>query len=173
MTTKIEIANISEAALTTLAASGAGGATGPTGATGGVGATGVQGLQGATGAGGVTSTQVTQQIKDEVGFYLNMNQPGELSVLTGTARWYAPYVLQISVIRARLLTAADATVSINIKVNGVTQKTITFSASSTSATISNQSMSMNLGDYLTVDVTSIGDTVKGSDLYLQFGYNKV
>ena len=121
----------------------------------------------------VTSSQVGQQIKDDIVYYANMHQPGQLQVLEGTTRWYAPYNLQISVIRARLGTAADGTVGLYLKKNGITQKTINIFSSSTQATIADQTMSMNSGDYLTVDVTSVGTNLKGSDLYIQIGYKKL
>ncbi len=121
----------------------------------------------------VTGAEVTVQIKNDVVYYANMHQPGTLQVIAGTSRWYAPFDLEISVIRVRLGTAADNTVSLDLKKNGTTQKSITISASSTTASIANQTMSMNSGDYLTVDVTSIGTTQKGADLYVQIGYKKV
>lgn len=121
----------------------------------------------------VTSPQVAQQIKDDIIYYANMHQPGQLQVLEGTTRWYAPYNLQISVIRARLGTAADGTVGLYLKKNAITQKTITISSSSTQATIADQTLSMNSGDYLTVDVTSVGTNLKGTDLYIQIGYKKL
>lgn len=121
----------------------------------------------------VTSVQVGQQIKDDIVYYANMHQPGQLQVIEGTTRWYAPYNLQVSVIRARLGTAADGTVSLLLKKNGITQKTINIFSSSTQATVEDQTMSMVAGEYLTVDVTSIGTNLKGSDLYIQIGYKKI
>lgn len=116
---------------------------------------------------------VAQPIQDEIIFYTNLHQPGELQVLEGTTRWYAPYDLEISVIRARLGTAADDTVGLYLKKNGTTQKTITISSSSTQANIADQTLSMSSGDYLTVDVTNVGTTLKGEDLYIQIGYQKL
>ena len=116
---------------------------------------------------------VVQQIKDEVQYFINLHQQDELSILTGTARWYAPFDLQVNTINARLGTAADATVTALIKKNDITAKTITFGANSPVANIANQTISMTSGDYLTVDVTTIGTGVKGSNLYIQLGYNKL
>lgn len=120
-----------------------------------------------------SSTEVSEQIKNEVLSTINLKQSGQLQLLTGTSRWYAPYNLQIVGISARLLTAADSIVTVNVKNSGTLAKTITFSPNSNEATIADQTISMSSGDYLTVDIGSIGTNTVGSDLYLQFTYKKV
>ena len=102
----------------------------------------------------------------------NMLQSGALAVTTGTSRWWAPFNLQVSNIKSRLATAADATVTININKNNSLAKSFTFSANSNTATISSPYFSMSENDYLTVDVTTVGTTQKGTDLYIQFFYYK-
>jgi hypothetical protein len=102
----------------------------------------------------------------------NMLQSGELTITTGTSRWWAPFNLQITNIKSRLRTAADDIVTININKNNSLAKSFTFSASSNTTTITSPYFSMNENDYLTVDVTTIGTSVKGTDLYIQFFYSK-
>ena len=102
-----------------------------------------------------------------------MYQQDDLTVHTGTARWYAPFNLQINSIVAKLGTAADATVTVDINKNGSSAETFSFAASSTTATISDQNITMNEGDYLTIDVDTIGTTAKGKDLIVQFKYFKL
>lgn len=120
----------------------------------------------------VTASQVTFQIKDETVLAINMHQNGELAVTTGTKRWYAPYDLNIVDIRPKLGTAADNIVTADIKKNGSTIKTVSFTPNSTSTTVASPSFSMSEDDYLTVDVTTVGETIKGEDLYIQLKYKK-
>lgn len=98
-----------------------------------------------------------------------LSQPGELQVITGESRWYAPGAITISGITARLGTAANATVTAVIKKNGSTQSTININSGVTSTTASGFTMAD--GDYLTLDVTAIGTGgFKGKDLYILFKY---
>jgi hypothetical protein len=120
-----------------------------------------------------TTAQVTDKIKDETVFNINMHQGGDLQVITGTKRWYAPFDLQIVGISSNLGTAADNIVGIDVKNNGVSAKTVSFSSNTTTTNIVAPFFTMNTGDYLTVDITSIGTNSVGQDLYLQFTYKKV
>ena len=120
-----------------------------------------------------TTAQVTDKIKDETVFNINMHQGGDLQVITGTKRWYAPFDLQIVGISSNLGTAADNIVGIDVKNNGVSAKTVSFSPNTTTTNIVAPFFTMNTGDYLTVDITSIGTNSVGQDLYLQFTYKKV
>jgi hypothetical protein len=120
-----------------------------------------------------TTAQVTDKIKDETVFNINMHQGGDLQVITGTKRWYAPFDLQISGISANLGTAADNIVGIDVKNNGVSAKTVSFSPNTTTTNVVAPFFTMSAGDYLTVDITSIGTNSVGQDLYLQFTYKKV
>jgi hypothetical protein len=122
---------------------------------------------------GLNDTEVSTKIKDETIFNINLHQGGALQVHTGTKRWYAPYNLQVTGITSRLGTAADATVGVDIKKNGVSEETYSFGTNVTTTTIADQTINMNANDYLTVDVTSIGTTNTGEDLYVQFTYKKV
>jgi len=119
-----------------------------------------------------TQTYVNTQISainiPSAGLSVSLNQAGELAVTTGTVRWYAPAALTVSSVVARLGTAADATVGVNIKRNGSSVRTVSLAAAATSVTGSG--FTMTAGQYLTIDVTSVGTTAKGNDLNVQLLY---
>lgn len=97
-------------------------------------------------------------------------QQGELTVTTGSARWYAPSALTISKITARVATApTGSAVTILVKKSGTTASTLTISDGGTSD-IDNTGFSMTAGQYLTVDVSAIGSTTAGEELNVQFLY---
>ena len=104
----------------------------------------------------------------------NLSQQGDLTTITGTAAWYAPYALKINEIFPRLGTAADAAVGVTVKKNGSAASTFAFAPNQTSVTFSADSdqFTMAAGDYLTVDITSVGNTNKGKDMVIQFRYNQ-
>ena len=115
---------------------------------------------GGSGGGGGSSTQVA-----------NMYQAGPLVVYNGTLRWYAPFALNISTVIGRLVTAADSTVSIAVLKNGTSAGTINFAASATTSSSYTTGISMAAGDYITINVTSVGSTsYPGGNLYLQLLY---
>jgi len=111
--------------------------------------------------------------KENTIFNISLYQQGELSVTTGTARWYAPFNLQIFSISPKLGTAADGTVTIDVNKNGSSAETFSFSASATTATVTDPIINMNEGDYITIDVDAVGSTNKGEDLNIQFKYKKI
>lgn len=113
------------------------------------------------------------EVKNDVVYNITLSQQDELSVITGTARWYAPFDLSITDIRPRLGTAADANIGINIKVDGINKKTTSITAGQTTKTVSNPTFTMSQGSYLTVDITSVGTTAVGENLFIQFTYKKV
>lgn len=111
--------------------------------------------------------------KENTIFNISLYQQGDLSVTTGTARWYAPFNLQIFSISPKLGTAADGTVTIDINKNGSSAETFSFSASATTATVTDPVINLNEGDYITIDVDAVGSTNKGKDLNIQFKYKKI
>jgi hypothetical protein len=119
-----------------------------------------------------TPTTTAAKIKSDVEFIANLNQQGELQVVTGTARWYAPFALEMQTIKGKLGTAADGVVGVVIKKNGISEKTLAITTGQTSADVSSPTFTMTEGQYLTVDITSIGTTNKGSDLVVQFKYRR-
>jgi len=103
-----------------------------------------------------------------------LSQQGELAVHTGTARWYAPFNLTISDVIPNLRLSADADVSLHVRKNGTVVSSITIVAgtSTIDVTGANSTWTMVSGDYLTVDVTTVGNTSKGEDLVVQFKYKQ-
>ena len=98
-------------------------------------------------------------------------QDGALSVLAGTARWYAPRNITIKRIRGHLGTSATgASVEIAIKKNGSSITTLSIPDGQASASSTGLNLSVNEADYITVDITQIGSTVAGSDLNLVLNY---
>ena len=110
------------------------------------------------------------KVKNQTIFSTNLNQQGTLSITTGTARWYAPFNLSITALNAKLSTAADSSVTLAIKKNGVLNQNLIIVSNSTSA--SGSSFILDEGDYITVDVTTIGNVAKGENLVLQFKYKQ-
>ena len=64
--------------------------------------------------------------------------------------------------------------SIQINKNDVSQSSIDILGGQTTAspTGTNKTWNMNAGDYLTVDILTIGTTNKGEDLVIQFKYKQ-
>jgi hypothetical protein len=121
----------------------------------------------------VDSAELATSLKDDIIFNITLYQQDDLSVTTGTARWYAPFDLTVTSVTPILGTAADDTVTTLVKKNGSTVSTITFAASATTGSVSTNTFSMSEGDYLTLDVTAIGTTAKGKDMTTQFKYKRV
>ena len=113
-------------------------------------------------------------VKQNTTFITNLSQQGELAVHTGTARWYAPFNLTISDVIPNLRLSADADVSLHVRKNGTVVSSITIVAgtSTIDVTGANSTWTMVSGDYLTVDVTTVGNTSKGEDLVVQFKYKQ-
>ena len=121
-----------------------------------------------------TITNLTK-VKDQTTFVTSLYQQGELQVHTGTARWYAPYNLSVVDVIPKLNIAADANVDIQINLGNTSVSNFSILAGQTTIDLtgSNATWSMNEGDYLTVDITSIGTTNKGEDLVIQFKYKQI
>jgi len=105
-------------------------------------------------------------------FSINSHTVGELDLLTGTKRWYAPYNIVITEVITNLATAADDTVTAIVKKDGSSFITINLSAGDTSASLTGQTLSVSSNSYLTVDITATGTTDKGEDLYVQLKYRR-
>lgn len=121
-------------------------------------------------------TLVTPTVaKDITTYVINLAQQGDLQVHEGTARWHAPFDVEMVSIKSRLNTAADANVNITIQVNDSDTLDFAIPASSTSHTFAGDSDQITLseGDYLTVDVNTVGNTAKGTDLNIQFKYKSL
>ena len=102
---------------------------------------------------------------------VSLYQDGNLTLKTGTIRWYAPKTINVYKIIARLAASADRTVSVVTKKNGTTNNTINFSTGTTRVEL-NTSIDMVVDDYLTVDVTQIGTPGgPGNGLSVEYKYS--
>ena len=101
----------------------------------------------------------------------NLYQSGPLKVLTGTARWYAPYNLTVTSIQPRVVSSADNGIIVNVLKNSTQVVSITIPANQYETAANTSPVSMLSGDYLTVDVAQVGSSSQpGAELYLQFKF---
>jgi hypothetical protein len=109
-------------------------------------------------------------VKDNIVKTLFLYQDGDLTVKTGTIRWYASAALVVTGVLARLAHASDTGVEVKVKKNGVIVDTIELAANSLKSS-SYTGFTMATDDYLTVDVTAVGGAQNpGSGLSVQFNY---
>jgi len=102
---------------------------------------------------------------------VSLYQDGNLTLKTGTVRWYAPRTINVYKIIARLASSADKTVSVVTKKSGITSNTINFSTGTTRVELTT-SINMVVDDYLTVDVTQIGTPGgPGNGLSVEYKYS--
>jgi hypothetical protein len=109
-------------------------------------------------------------VKDNIIKTLFLYQDGNLTVKTGTIRWYASAALTMTGIVSRLTTSADDIVTVQILKNGSVIYTVNIASGITKVTTS-ANFSMTTDDYLTVNVTTTGSTQNpGAGLSIQFTY---
>lgn len=103
--------------------------------------------------------------------HIQLTQDGRLSPTRGIARWYAPSDLVVTEVTSRVGTSSlGQPITIVINSNGIESSTTRLAPAST--TLSNTvNITMNEGDYLTVDVDTIGTVRAGSDLSVQVSYS--
>jgi hypothetical protein len=111
-------------------------------------------------------------VKENTTFVTNLNQQGELQVHTGTARWYAPFDLEVTGISAKVSTPADQIIAIEVKRDSLLAKSANILAGQYSTSVGSPNFTMNEGQYLTVDLTQVGLNAKGEDLVVQFKYRQ-
>lgn len=97
-------------------------------------------------------------------------QDGDLTVKTGTLRWYAPNPLTITKVIARLAAGADDVIEIRIRKNNNSVQVISLAANQLKEEVI-VNINMIVDDYLTVDVFNIGNVYPGNGLSLEFKYN--
>jgi hypothetical protein len=120
------------------------------------GTTWVPAVVGATGAPGVTPVFTMQ---DTLGIY------------TGTSRFYFEASRTITKIRASVGTApVGSPVVIAVLLNGASIGTVSIAAGTNTATTT-ISQAVNLNDYVTVNITSVGSTTAGSNLTVTLNIN--
>jgi hypothetical protein len=109
-------------------------------------------------------------VKDNIVKTLFLYQDGNLTVKTGTVRWYASAALTVTGVLARVANASDTGIEVKVKKNGLVVDTIELSANSLKSA-SYTGFSMVTDDYLTIDVTAVGGAQNpGSGLSVQFNY---
>lgn len=115
--------------------------------------------------------QVPIRAGEEPTQYVQLNQAGELSIMTGTVRWYVPSDITVEKIIANLGEApVGSNINIRLNKNGVSFHTISVLENVTQNTSNNLNLTANEGDYFTVDITGVGSSTAGSDLNLVIEY---
>lgn len=106
--------------------------------------------------------------------FLSLIQEGNLRVLNGISRWYAPASVTITKIIARVDEAPTGN-NLLLRVNKVsagvtTSVNITITANTIKTENNSPNLTLAADDYLTVDVTQIGGTNPGKGLRVTFIY---
>jgi len=102
---------------------------------------------------------------------ITLQQPGNLVIFTGTARWFAPYNCNLTSIIPIVRLAADNDIIVRLLKNSTVVLETTIYANTTIGTAYTTGITLAAGDYLTVDVLQVGSTLNpGADLYLQVQY---
>ena len=107
-------------------------------------------------------------------FFKTFSRSGDLEVTTGTQRFYLVSASILKNLEAYVKTApagADATLNV-IKNGSSTIKTVTISDGNTSSGDNLSEISLVEGDYLTINITQIGSSTAGTDLYVNLTFNK-
>jgi hypothetical protein len=100
-----------------------------------------------------------------------LTQPGEVAVLTGTARWYPINSITLGKVRATISTPPTGSdIVINVNVNGASIGTTTIVDGLNVGTETNLNTVVTPNDYVTVDINQVGSTTAGTDLVITFGY---
>lgn len=112
--------------------------------------------------------------KDVVEFFKTYYKNQNLSVYTGTQRFYMQSVSILKNVEAYIKTApVGAAVNINIVKNGSTTiKSISIADGQYSSGANADTINLAKDDYLTVNVTQVGSTTPGADLYINLTFNK-
>ena len=111
-----------------------------------------------------------RQTSGDVTYTVALRQDGTLVTTTGTAKWYAPAAINVSEIKARVGTAPSGSdITVRVNKSGDSNSTISIAAGSTYSTIT-PTLVMTDSDYITIDVTAVGSSTAGADLYVQFEY---
>ena len=103
--------------------------------------------------------------------HIQLTQDGRLSPTRGIARWYAPSNLTVTEVTARVgQSSLGQPITIVINTNG-NESSTTRLAPATSSLSNTVNFALSEGDYLTVDVDTIGTVRAGSDLSIQVSYS--
>lgn len=95
-----------------------------------------------------------------------------LAINTGTKRLYLQGSYTLKSIHSFVDTApTGSSVITDVKKNGSSLQTITIAAGATTGSNTSLSSSFASGDYITVDITQIGSSTAGENLYMVFTFN--
>ena len=95
-----------------------------------------------------------------------------LSTNTGTKRLYLQKAYTLKSIHAYVDTApAGAAVTVQVKKNGSNLQTVSVANGATTGNVTSLSHSIAANDYLTIDITQVGSSTAGENLYLVFTFN--
>jgi len=95
-----------------------------------------------------------------------------LAINTGTKRFYLQDSYTLKSIHAFVDTApVGSSVNTSVKKNGSSLQNIIIAAGATSASNTSLNHSFVSGDYITVDITQVGSTTAGENLYIVFTFN--
>ncbi len=95
-----------------------------------------------------------------------------LATNTGTKRLYLQKGYSLKKVHAYVDTApAGSNVNLTIKKNGSNLQNISVLAGQTTASLTSLSHSITANDYLTIDITQVGSSTAGENLYLVFTFN--
>ena len=125
-------------------------------------------------AGNFKQTGLPASVQDATGagFFKTFNRSGDLAVTTGTQRFYLAAASELNNVEAYVKTApvgADATLDI-IKNGSTNLKTVTISDGNTSSGDNISEIALAEGDYLTVNITQVGSSTAGADLYVNLSF---
>lgn len=96
---------------------------------------------------------------------------GRLGANTGEIRKYFNASATMSSIDAYVTTASSgANINIRVNKNGTSAETFSITAGQTSNTGISATTAFSAGDYMTVDITQVGSTFAGQDLYVVFNF---
>lgn len=99
------------------------------------------------------------------------NQPGTLLTGDTGTRWYPASNVIIRNVVARVIQApVGANIILSVNKNGVSQQTITIPENQTSSALTNTSISVARGEYITIGLNQVGTTTKGSNLTTTVSY---
>tara|TARA_Y100000287_G_scaffold85379_1_gene67803 strand:+ start:297 stop:3224 length:2928 start_codon:yes stop_codon:yes gene_type:complete len=97
---------------------------------------------------------------------------GTLSTNTGTKRLYLQKAYTLKSIHAYVDTAsAGSSINITVKKNGTSLQTLSIGAGQTAVSVTSLTHSVAANDYLTIDITQVGSSTAGENLYLVFTFN--
>lgn len=107
-------------------------------------------------------------------FFKSYHKNGTISVYDGAQRFYLQGASILKNVEAYVKGApAGAAIIINIVKNSTTTvKTVTIADGALNSGTTNDTINLAKDDYLTVNITQVGSTTAGSDLYVNLTFNK-